>query len=81
MHTTVLGNGRATTIRFAQEAASVLAVDRDLASARDPLIMAGDAVDGEAFEADVTNCDTLKAAIDAAVARWGRIDILHYTSA
>jgi NAD(P)-dependent dehydrogenase (short-subunit alcohol dehydrogenase family) len=40
--------------------------------------MAGEGIDGEAFEADVTRSETLQAAIDAAMARWGRIDILHY---
>jgi NAD(P)-dependent dehydrogenase (short-subunit alcohol dehydrogenase family) len=73
-----MGNGRATVIRFAQEGASVLAVDRDMASARDSLSMAGGDVDGEAFEADVTKSPTLQAAIEAAVTRWGRVDILHY---
>ena len=57
------GNGRATAFRFAQEGASVLAVDRNVASARDSLSMAGDGVDGEAFEADVTKSQTLQAAI------------------
>ena len=32
-----VGNGRATAILFAREGAKVLAVDRDLASARDPI--------------------------------------------
>jgi NAD(P)-dependent dehydrogenase (short-subunit alcohol dehydrogenase family) len=73
-----IGNGRATTIRFAQEGASVLAVDRNIASARESLAMVGDGVDGEAFEADVTKTETLQAAIEAAMTRWGRIDILHY---
>ena len=73
-----IGNGRATVIRFAQEGASVLAVDRDMASARDSLTMAGADVDGDAFEADVTKTATLQAAVDAAMKRWGRIDILHY---
>lgn len=73
-----MGNGRATVIRFAQEGASILAVDRDVASARDSLAMAGAAVDGQACEADVTKTDTLQAVIEAAMARWGRIDILHY---
>ena len=75
-----MGNGRATAIRFAQEGAAVLAVDRNIASARESLAMAGnaEAVDGEAFEADVTKSETLQAAIDAAMTRWGRIDILHY---
>ena len=40
--------------------------------------MAGDGVDGDAFEADVTKSETLQAAIEAAMARWRRIDILHY---
>lgn len=74
-----IGNGRATTIRFAQEGAAVLAVDRNLESARESLAMAGNhGLDGEAFQADVTQTETLQAAIDAAMMRWGRIDILHY---
>jgi len=71
-----MGNGRATAIRFVQEGAKVLAVDRDLASAEETAKMAG----GEcvAFEADVTKEATLAAAIHTAQKRWGRIDILHY---
>ena len=71
-----LGNGRATAMRFVQEGARVLAVDRDLASAQETAKRAG----GEcvAFEADVTSEATLAAAIQAAQSRWGRIDILHY---
>jgi NAD(P)-dependent dehydrogenase (short-subunit alcohol dehydrogenase family) len=74
-----MGNGRATTIRFAQEGAAILAVDRDVASARESLAQAGiPGLDAEAFAADVTDSDALRAAVDAAMARWGRIDILHY---
>jgi NAD(P)-dependent dehydrogenase (short-subunit alcohol dehydrogenase family) len=71
-----LGNGRATVLRFVQEGAKVMAVDRDLASAQETAKMAG----GEciAFEADVTREATLAAAIQAAHERWGRIDVLHY---
>lgn len=71
-----MGNGRATVIRFVQEGAKVMAVDRDLASAEETARMAG----GEciACEADVTKEATLAAAIQAAHRRWGRIDILHY---
>ena len=72
------GNGRATAIRFAQEGASVLAVDRNVLSARESLSMAGVDLDGEAFEADVTKSQALQAAVETAMARWGRIDILHY---
>jgi NAD(P)-dependent dehydrogenase (short-subunit alcohol dehydrogenase family) len=62
-----IGNGRATVLRFAQEGARVMAVDRDLASAEETARMA-----------DVTRQATLAAAIEAAHKRWGRIDILHY---
>ena len=74
-----MGNGRATTIRFAQEGASILAVDRNAASARETLDMIGDkGSDADVFQADVTNSESLRAAVEAAMARWGRIDILHY---
>src|SRR5580700_10578006 len=73
-----IGNGRATVLRFAQEGAKILAVDRDLASAAETAALAGKS-GGEcvAFQADVTREATLAAAMAAAVERWGRIDILH----
>jgi NAD(P)-dependent dehydrogenase (short-subunit alcohol dehydrogenase family) len=71
-----LGNGRAVALRFAQEGARVLAVDRDFASAQETARLAGG--DCAAFEADVTRESTLAAAVGEAMARWGRIDILHY---
>jgi len=74
-----IGNGRATVLRFAEEGAKVMAVDRDLASAEETVSMVkqkgGECV---AFEADVTKEATLAAAVAAAHKRWGRIDILHY---
>jgi NAD(P)-dependent dehydrogenase (short-subunit alcohol dehydrogenase family) len=74
---TGMGNGRATVLRFAEEGAKVLCVDRDLASAQETVAMVKK---GEcfAFEADVTKEATLAAAVAAAKARFGRIDILHY---
>jgi len=73
-----IGNGRATVLRFAQEGAKTLAVDRELASAEETAVLAAKS-GGEcvAFQADVTHEATLAAAMAAAVARWGRIDILH----
>jgi NAD(P)-dependent dehydrogenase (short-subunit alcohol dehydrogenase family) len=74
-----MGNGRATVLRFAEEGAKVLAVDNNLASAEETVAMArrsgGDCV---AFNADVADETTLAAMVEAARARWGRIDILHY---
>jgi NAD(P)-dependent dehydrogenase (short-subunit alcohol dehydrogenase family) len=76
---TGMGNGRATVLRFAEEGAKVMAVDRDLASAEETVAMVKPAGNGcFAFEADVVRETTLAAAIAAAMARWGRIDILHY---
>jgi NAD(P)-dependent dehydrogenase (short-subunit alcohol dehydrogenase family) len=73
-----LGNGRATALLFAREGAKVLAVDVDLKSAEQTAaIVAEDGGTCVALQADVTKEATLKAAIDDAVKRWGRIDILH----
>src|SRR6476646_648247 len=73
-----MGNGRATTLRFAQEGARILAVDRSLASAEETAEMAvkegGECVP---FTADVTNEGSLAAVSAAADARWVQIDILH----
>jgi len=74
-----MGNGRATTLRFAQEGAKVLAVDRVLASAEETAAMVGkEGGTCIACEADVTQEKTLAAAIADAHRRWGRVDILHY---
>jgi NAD(P)-dependent dehydrogenase (short-subunit alcohol dehydrogenase family) len=75
---TGMGNGRATALRFAREGAKLLAVDRDMTSARETADMVS-AEGGECvpFEADVTREQTLAAAMTWAYERWGRIDILH----
>ena len=83
---TGMGNGRATVIRFAQEGATVLAVDRDLASAQETCAMAGNDARGrkdahgkcEAFAADVTREQSMQAMIAHAQKTYGRIDVLHY---
>jgi NAD(P)-dependent dehydrogenase (short-subunit alcohol dehydrogenase family) len=75
-----IGNGRATVLRFAQEGARILAVDRNIAAAEETAALAGNESGAEcciAFQADVTREATLAAAMAAALARWGRIDILH----
>ena len=74
-----IGNGRATVIRFMQEGAAVMAVDRDLASAEETVKLAKkDGSTGVAFEADVTREKTLAAMVGSARSQFGRIDVLHY---
>jgi NAD(P)-dependent dehydrogenase (short-subunit alcohol dehydrogenase family) len=74
-----MGNGRATVLRFVQEGATVMAVDRDLASAEETVAMAHQPGDTcVAFEADVTKETTLASMVAAARQRFGRIDVLHY---
>src|SRR5262249_17750513 len=83
-----MGNGRATVLRFVQEGATVMAVDRDLASAEDTVAMARQHDTGRhgtgqhgacvAFEADVTREATLAAMVASARDQFGRIDVLHY---
>ena len=73
-----IGNGRATAIRFAQEGAKILAVDRDIESAMDTAALVTKAgAECLAFEADVTDEATLAEAVTFARQQWGRIDILH----
>jgi NAD(P)-dependent dehydrogenase (short-subunit alcohol dehydrogenase family) len=74
-----LGNGRATCIRFAQEGATILAVDNRMASAAETAEMAvRHGQECVPWEADVTKEATLAAAVQEARRRWGRIDVLHY---
>ena len=73
-----MGNGRATALTFAREGARVLCVDHHLDSAQETVDMIG-AKGGSAaaFKADVTRNAELKAMVEDANTRWGRIDILH----
>lgn len=74
-----MGNGRATAIVFAREGAKVLCVDNRIESAQetaDIIIKAGGTAAG--FKADVMKEADMKAAVDEAVKKWGRLDTLHY---
>jgi NAD(P)-dependent dehydrogenase (short-subunit alcohol dehydrogenase family) len=74
-----MGNGRATALRFAQEGARIMAVDRELGLAEETAALVRQA-GGEcfAFEADVTKEPAMAAMVAEAKKHWGRIDILHY---
>ncbi len=78
-----MGNGRATCLRFAQEGARIMAVDRELALAEETAALVREQSGKEggdcfAFEADVTREAAMAAMIAEAQKRWGRIDVLHY---
>jgi NAD(P)-dependent dehydrogenase (short-subunit alcohol dehydrogenase family) len=73
-----VGNGRATALRFAEEGAQLLLVDRDEASARETLTMVRErGGDGRVFAADITREADCQALVGACVDAFGRIDVLH----
>src|SRR5262249_23465125 len=73
-----MGNGRATALTFGREGAKVLCVDHNLASAEETVgMIATKGGTAAAFKADVTKNAEIKAMVDQAMKRWGRIDILH----
>jgi len=71
------GNGRATCVRFAQEGARIFGLDRDLGAMQETVERVN-AADGEITTAqcDVTDGAAVKAAVDACVEQYGRIDVL-----
>ncbi|MCW5694683.1 MAG: SDR family oxidoreductase [Pseudolabrys sp.] len=71
------GNGRAICARFAEEGAKIFALDRNLkatAETVERVKTAGGEI--EVMSCDVTDSASVKAAADACMARFGRIDIL-----
>jgi NAD(P)-dependent dehydrogenase (short-subunit alcohol dehydrogenase family) len=73
-----LGNGRATALLFAREGARVLALDRNRDSAEETCaLIAAEGGVAEPCVADVTHEDQCRAAVEACVARFGRVDVLH----
>jgi len=73
-----MGNGRATALLFAREGAHVVAVDRDLDSARETVdLIEGEGGQAMALQADVSDEATVAAAVVAVLERHGRVDVLH----
>ena len=75
---TTIGNGRATAIRFAQEGADLLLVDRRLDSAEQTRAMLSQTgVQAKCFQADVSQEAACQALVNFCVEQFGQIDILH----
>jgi NAD(P)-dependent dehydrogenase (short-subunit alcohol dehydrogenase family) len=73
-----VGNGRATCLRFAEEGATVLVADANLAAAEETVAMiAAKNGTASAIAADITKESDCKAIASACVDRYGRIDVLH----
>jgi NAD(P)-dependent dehydrogenase (short-subunit alcohol dehydrogenase family) len=72
-----IGNGKATAVLFAREGAKVLLVDLVKDRAEETLAMIQEE-EGEAsvFQADVTNSGDCRCMVEAAMERYGRVDIL-----
>ncbi len=72
------GNGKASAVLYAREGANVACVDRDEAAAvATARTIADEGGAAMALAADVTDLDQIRTAVDATVARWGTVDILH----
>jgi NAD(P)-dependent dehydrogenase (short-subunit alcohol dehydrogenase family) len=72
-----IGNGRAAALLLARAGARVLVVDRRLELARQTVKMiAAEGGDALAFAADVTDESQCRAMVDAALAQFGRLDLL-----
>ena len=73
-----LGNGKAAAILFAREGARVLCVDQALPRAEETVaLIQGEGGEAAAHAADVTRAGDCRAMVEAAVARWGGLDVLH----
>jgi NAD(P)-dependent dehydrogenase (short-subunit alcohol dehydrogenase family) len=67
------GIGRAIAQRFAAEGADVLCVGRTFEPLEETVALCGS---GWALQADVSRREDVQRAVDAALERWGRIDVL-----
>lgn len=71
------GNGRATAVRFAQEGAQVLAVDKSSQAMEETLVLAGDAACRiKTWSGDATSAVDMEAMVHACLAEFGKVNIL-----
>ena len=72
-----VGNGKAMAILFAREGAKVLLADNVEARARETLgLIREEGGTASVFEGDVTSSDDCRGMVEAAVERYGRLDVL-----
>jgi NAD(P)-dependent dehydrogenase (short-subunit alcohol dehydrogenase family) len=72
-----IGNGRAASILLAEAGAKVLVVDQDVTlAARTVEMIAERGGEARAMAADLTDSAECKGVVDAAIAAWGRLDVL-----
>jgi NAD(P)-dependent dehydrogenase (short-subunit alcohol dehydrogenase family) len=73
-----LGNGKAAAILFAREGACVLCVDQALPRAEETVaLIRAEGGEAAALAADVTRAEDCRAMVEAAVARFKGLDVLH----
>lgn len=72
------GNGKAAAVTYAREGAKVVSVDMAEAAAEETAgIIRGEGGEAIAVTADTTNLAAVEAAVEAAMTRFGKLDILH----
>ena len=72
------GNGKAAAVLFSRHGASVVAVDVDMGAARETTaLIEGEGGTALAVAADLTRSTDVTRAVEEAMSRFGRIDILH----
>ena len=72
-----VGNGKAAAVLFAREGAKVLLVDAVRDRAEETLsIIKEEGGEAEVFEANVINSDDCRRMVEAAIDRYGRLDVL-----
>lgn len=72
------GNGKASAVAYARAGAKVVGIDLNEAAAAETCrIIEGEGGEALAITADATKLGQVEAAIEAAAARFGRVDILH----
>ncbi|MGL4288764.1 MAG: SDR family NAD(P)-dependent oxidoreductase [Phreatobacter sp.] len=72
------GNGKAAAVTYAREGAKVVSVDMAEAAAEETAgIIRGEGGEAIAVTANATDLAAVEAAVQAAIARFGKLDILH----